>query len=601
MNAGIAERSIQDPSMDPLEMLFKEAQELQSRHRRRRWAAVLALIVLIVGVTVAAAGGGRSPSPGSAVSSSTPSRSNSAPPFGSEVNSTSLGLGTTVDSVDMLSSSLGYSIISNDPFHPTTGVYLAVTHSGGAHWVFVKTLPPSSYRESGDEYIPTFHFVNASTGYLSSSLSTGVYETTDAGTTWRWVRLPGSLTGWVFNGSTMVTASRACPTATPAAKCPAFLSLFSDGMPASRNSASVPLMAGVDAQTVVPLSITALGQIILMEGAQGGGGEPGSGALIATSDQGATWRRLADPCGIEAEGDQLITNDSNRWLLSCFLGEGMNQGKSSIWQSINGGAAWTVVNRATDSSTTTGDVGNGGGVSMTVTPSGDGSLLFGERQGAIGGVEVSRDGGTHWTTANLDGQGGAPETLSTFDKRGALVDIDGGLIYRTTNGRDWSVLPLLPAGTYDGLSICSAATVTATLSATHLKGIPDYYPVVFKNLGASACYLEGAPIAQPVVGRTDVPVGLPATRNVNYRAHAVVLRAYGGTARLGLSIVIGKASALGYSSSYCHPRRITAISLRFSSPSIFTVALPSGGGGVCAAVPSTGVGTIVSGSGVLPS
>jgi hypothetical protein len=516
------------------------------------------------------------------------------------VNSTSLGLGTTVDSVDMLSSSLGYAIISNDPFHPTSKVYLAVTHSGGTRWAFVKTLPSSSYRESGDEYIPTFHFVDGTTGYLSSSLSTGIFETTDAGLTWRTVQLTGSLTGWEFNGTTMVTVSRACPTATPAAKCPAFLSLFRDGLP-SQKAASVPLEAGVDAQSVIPLAVTSSGQIIVMEGYQGGGGLSGSGALIATMNHGATWRRLADPCGIEAEGDQLITLDSNRWLLTCFLGEGMNQGKSSAWESSDGGAVWGLINRDTDSSTTTHDVGSGGGVSTTVAPSGDGTLLFGTMQGAIGGVDVSRDGGVHWTSANLDGQGGAGETLSTFGRRGALDDIDGGLIYRTTNGRDWTVLPLLPAGKYEGLSICNASTVTATLSATHVKGIPGYYPVVFKNQGANSCYLEGSPIAQPVVGQAAVPVGLPANRNVNYPAHAVVLRAHGGTASLGLSLHVGNATNMGYPSSYCHPRRMAAISLRFSPPSIFTIAMPSGLSEVCAAVPYLGVGFVVSGVGVLSS
>jgi hypothetical protein len=599
MNTEIAEPIVQYPSTDPYEMLIKEARQVQRRHRRRRWTTVVVLMVLVAAVTVVAAGGGRSRTPGSTLKSPTSSRSSAPPPLGSQVNSTSLGLNTTVDSVDMLSSTLGYSIISNDPFHPTSPVYLAVTHSGGARWAFVKTLPPSSYRVSGGEYIPTFHFVDSTTGYLSSSLATGVFETTDAGTTWRFVRLSGSLTGWEFNGSTMVTVSRACPTTTPAAKCPAYVALFRDGMPTSRNSASVPLIAGVDAQTVVPLAVTASGQIIVMEGAQGGGGEPGAGALIATTNHGTTWRRLADPCGIEAEGDQLIALNSNRWLLSCFLGEGMNQGKSSIWQTSDGGAAWGLVNRATDSSTTTSDVGNGGGVSTTVAPSGDGRILFGAMQGAIGGVEVSRDGGAHWTTANLDGQGGAPETLSTFGRKGALDDVDGGLIYRTTNGRNWSVLPLLPAGKYDGISICRESTVTATLSATHVKGIPSYYPVVFKNFGAHTCYLEGAPIAQPNVGTAAVPVGVPATRNVNFPAHAVVLLAHGGLASLGLSIDLGDASALGYPSSYCHPKRVTAISLRFSSPSVFTVALPSGGGEVCAAAPSSGVGFVVSGVGAL--
>lgn len=600
MNTKIAESIVHEQSVDPFEMLIKEARQLQQRDRRRRWVAVLALIILIAAVTVVVAGGGRRPSHGSTLSSPQPSRSE-APSPANEVTSTSLGVGTTVNSVDMLSSTFGYAIISNNPFHPTTRAYLAVTHSGGARWTFVNALPPSSYGTRGNEYIPMFHFVNGSTGYVSTSFSAGVFATTDAGATWHWDRLPGPLAGWVFNGTSMVTVSRACPTNIQSATCPAFLSLFRDGMTTSRAAASVPLIVGVDAQSVVPLAITASGLTVVMEGVQGGGGEAGSGALIATTDQGATWRRIADPCGIEAEGDQLITADSNRWLLSCFLGEGMNAGKSSIWRSNDGGATWRLANRATDSSTTTGDVGNGGGVFTTIVPSDDGSLLFGAMQGAIGGVEVSRDGGTHWTSAYLDGQGGAPETLSTFGKKGALDDVDSGLIYRTTNGRNWSVLPLLPAGKYDGLSICRAGTVTATFGASHVKGIRGYYPVVFKNLGVSACYLYGAPIAYPVVGPTGVPVGPPAYRNVYEPTRAVVLRAFGGTASLGLSVDLKKASALHPVQLQCHARRVTAISLHFSSPSDFTVALPPGGGEVCAASQSTGVGSVVSGRGALSS
>jgi hypothetical protein len=222
-------------------------------------------------------------------------------------------------------------------------------------------------------------------------------------------------------------------------------------------------------------------------------------------------------------------------------------------------------------------------------------------QGAIGGVEVSRDGGTHWTSAYLDGQGGAPETLSTFGRRGALDDIDGGLIYRTKNGRDWSVLPFLPAGKLGGLSICRAGTVTATLSAKHVRGIRGYYPVDFKNLGATACYLVGTPIAFPIAGTNAVPVGPPAIRNVDDPTRAVVLRAFGGTASLGLYVDLGSASSVGYPSSYCHPRRVATISLRFSAPAIFNVALPSGSGEVCASVPSLGVGPVVSGVGAFSS
>ncbi len=596
METEIAEPVVHYPSVDPFEMLIKEARQLQRRDRRRRWAVVMALIILIVAVTAAVAGGGRGPSHGSTLSSPPPSRSDSPSPT-NEVTSTSLGVGTTVNTVDMLSSTFGYAIISNSPFTPTSRVYLAVTHSGGTRWTFVNVLPPSSYGTRGNEYIPMFHFVNASTGYVSTSFSKVVFATTNAGATWHTVRLPGNLSGWVFSGTSIVTVSRTCPTTIQSATCPAYLSLLREGMTTTRTS--VPLVAGVDAQSVVPLALTASGLTVVMEGVQGGGGQAGSGALIATTNDGATWQRIADPCGIEAEGDQIITDDSDQWLLSCFLGEGMNAGKSSIWRSDNEGATWRLVNRATDSSTTTGNVGNGGGVFTTIVPNADGSLLFGAMQGAIGGVEVSRDGGTHWTSANLDGQGGASESLSTFGKEGALDDIDGGLIYRTTNGRNWSVLPLLPAGPYDGLPMCRAGSVTATFGAHHVKGIPTYYPVVFKNLGANACYLYGAPIAYAVVGATRIAVGPPAYRNLYEPTRPVVLRAFGGTASLGFSVDLVKASALHPVQLQCRARRVTAIALHFSSPSEFTIALPSGGGEVCAASQSTGVGSVVSGSGAL--
>ena len=597
MNTKIAEPIVHDPSVDPFEMLIKEARQLQQRDRRRRWAAVLAPIIVIAVVTVVVAGGGRSPTRGSTVSSPPPSRSEAPAPV-DQVTSTSLGVGTTVNSVDMLSSTFGYAIISNNQFHPTSRAYLAVTHSGGARWTFVNALPPGSYGTRPNAYIPMFHFVNSSIGYVSMAFTTGVFATTNAGASWHMVRLPGTLSGWVFNGTSMVTVSRSCPRNIQSATCPAYLSLFRDGMTTTRTS--VPLVAGVDAQSVIPLAITASGLIVVMQGDQGGGGEAGSGVLMATSNQGVAWQQMADPCGIEAEGDQLITLGANRWLLSCFLGEGMNQGKSSIWRSNDNGATWRLVNRDTDSSSTTGDVGNGGGVFTTIVPSDDGSLLFGAMQGAIGGVEVSRDGGTHWTSAYLDGQGGAPETLSTIGKKGALDDVEGGLIYRTTNGRNWTVLPLLPAGKYGGLSICRAGAVTATFGAHHVKGIPTYYPVVFKNLGANACYLYGAPIAY-AVDPTGTPVGPPAYRNTYEPTRPVVLRAFGGTASLGISVDLDNASDLQPVQMQCNARHVTAISIHFSSPSEFKVALPSGGGEVCVASQSTGVGSVVSGRGALSS
>ena len=575
------------------ELLIEEARQRARSRQIRRVVVVLALALGVVTASWAFGGGGGGPSRASDASRGRPV---AAPTLGSRVNSTSLGIGTTVNATDMLSSSLGYAIISNDVFHPTTRVYLAVTHSGGVRWSFVSALPVAAYRSGGWEYIPTFHFVSPTTGYVTSALSTGIFVTTDAGVTWRRAPLPGPLSGWTFGASTMAAVSRVCPAHSASATCPAFVSFFSHGSPTAQTPAPVPLVPGLDVQTVVPLALTPSHRLIVMEGLQGGGGLHGSGALLATSDLGSTWRRIGDPCGIEAEGDQLVVLTSRRWLLSCFLGEGMNQGKSSIWRTADGGLTWSLVNRSNDSSTTTSNVGDGGGVSMAVTPSRDGSLLFGAMQGAIGGVEVSRDGGIHWSPAFLDGLGGSPETLSTFGARGALVDVDGGLIYRTTTGRAWSALPLLPAGRYEGLPICQAASVTAVLGTRHIKGSPGTYPVVFTNRGPSACYLTGAPIAQPVAGSPATAVGLPANRNVDFATHVVALRGDGGTASLWLSIDLGTTRALGYPPPVCHPRRVTAVSLRFSPPSAFVVALPAGRGEVCSAAPSSFVGFVVAGS-----
>lgn len=580
-----------DPFVE--ELLIKEARQKARSRRLRRGAITLVIAVIVLIASWAIGGGG---GPHSHDSGLPRGRPVTAPTVGSDVTSTSLGAGTTVDAVDMLSSSFGYSLISNDTFHPSSRVFLAVTHSGGVRWSFVDALPRASYWTGGGEYIPPFHFTSRTTGYVTSALSTRVFVTIDAGSTWRSVSLPGTLSGWTFNASMMAAVSRGCPVSSSSARCPAFLSFLRDGAPTALRVAPVPLIPHLDTQTVVPLALTPTRQLIVMEGLQGGGGEHGSGVLLMTPDLGSTWQRLGDPCGIEAEGDQIIVLGSGRWLLSCFLGEGMMAGKSSIWRTSDSGHSWALVNRANDSSNNAGTVGNGGGVSMTVTPSGDGSLLFATTQGAVGGVSVSRDGGVHWSSAFLDGLGGAPETLSALGKRGALDAIDGGLIYRTTNGRTWTALPLLPAGNYQGLPICRAGHVTATLVPTHIKGIPGTYPVVFTNQGSNACYLQGVPIAQPVVGESTAPVGMPANRDVYSSARFVVLKAHGGTGSLWLSIDLGTASPSGYSTSVCRPRRVTAVSVRFSPPSTFLIALPRGRGDVCSTFPTTGVGFMIAGS-----
>ena len=287
---------------------------------------------------------------------------------------------------------------------------------------------------------------------------------------------------------------------------------------------------------------------------------------------------------------QIVQLSPATWLLSCYLGEGMSQGKSLIWRTSDAGAHWSLVNRQTDTLNTRANVGTGGG-GIPVSASHDGSILFGNGSGgAVGGVTLSRDGGVNWTRPPLDGLGGAPVTISPIGPRGALVSIDDGLTYRTSDGQTWSVLPPLPAGRYHGLAVCSPATTSAVLSPVHRRGIPGYYPLVFTNQSSVSCYLRGTPIVQGFErGRA---VGFPATRNVT--AHTVTLTAKGSTASVSLGIDLTGAAGLGYPAS-CLPRRIDTVDVEFAPAMAFRVRLPHVGL-ICTRILSMGVGFVVKGS-----
>ncbi len=425
----------------------------QLKFDRLARATVAVLVVGLAGVLwagVRARGQGQPVTTvGNAVAAPTPQR-------GNEVNSTSLGISTTIDAVDMVSKNDGVALVSNDPFHPSSPVWVAETTDGARTWQFRAPLPARVDTAGGSAYIPTVHFVSRDVGYV---LGAGeVAMTTNEGLTWSALRstAPG---GWAFGTRDVVVVSRICGPSTNSARCPAIIKALPWGSARPFWAIPIPLLVRVDPLQVAPLAVTPDGVVIVWEGLAGGGGLPGSGALVQSKVDTSSWHRLADPCGIESEGDQLVVLSRSSWLLSCFLGEEMNSGKSSIWHSGNAWETWTLVNRATDSGSTRANLGTGGGVAMTIYPSQDGSILYGAMTGAIGGIEVSRDGGAHWANAWLDGQGGAPETVSPIGPRGAIVAIDTGLTYVTRSSQDWAVASPLPAGNYQRLPLCTTVNV----------------------------------------------------------------------------------------------------------------------------------------------
>lgn len=553
----------------------------------RRSPRTLAFLLVALSVFLWATGTARASN--SSVSHSHPELVR-APASGQRVTSTSLGIGTVVNAVDMVSAQVGFALISNDPFHPSSPVWVAETFDGARTWRFRGSLPSRADTVGDEEYLPSVHFVGPRVGYVLSAYD--VLMTTDAGTKWSVVHAAGVPTGWTFGRGTLGLITRACGPFASSTTCPATASIWAWGAHGPTWTSPVPLLPSVSARTMEPLTLTAGSDLIAWEGITGGGGAPGSGALLETAPGSSTWRRIPDPCGIEVGSQQIVQLNPATWLLACYLGEGMSQGKSSIWRTIDAGAHWSLVNRQTDTLNTRANVGTGGG-GIPVSVSHDGSILYGNGSGgAVGGVTLSRDGGVNWTSAPLDGLGGAPVTISPIGPRGAIVSIDDGLTYDTSDGRTWSVLPPLPAGRYHGLAMCSPATTSAVLSSVHLRGIPGYYPLVFTNQSHVSCYLSGTPIVQGFErGRA---VGLPATRNVTFTTHTVILRAKGSMASVSLRIDLNGATGLGYPSS-CAPLPIDAIDVEFASGVTYRVRLPHVGL-ICTRVLNMGVGFVVKGS-----
>lgn len=63
-------------------------------------------------------------------------------------NST-VGPGTQIDDIDMVSSTNGYGVAANNPFHPTGVLILIRTANGAESWTVRGPLPSSSFHVSG--------------------------------------------------------------------------------------------------------------------------------------------------------------------------------------------------------------------------------------------------------------------------------------------------------------------------------------------------------------------------------------------------------------------------------------------------------------------
>ena len=90
------------------------------------------------------------------------------------------------------------------------------------------------------------------------------------------------------------------------------------------------------------------------------------------------------------------------------------------------------------------------------------------------------------------------------------------------------------------------------------------------------------------------PDSAPLTPNSSFvdfadRGGFVVLRAHGGTA----SVVFERETTVGYTRSYCSPKVMNGVTIKFASPATFFVSIPPAK--VCTGTATTNVGGVVSG------
>ena len=514
----------------------------------RRFISLLSVVLFITTVTVA---------PGVSVADVTNVHPSPLVHRGARLTNTSVGPGTQIDAVDMITSSFGYGVVANNAFNPTRWVYLVRTTDAGSSWSMQSALPYLSFHQSGESLVPTVDFVSRRVGYALSegTVPGALYMTTNAGITWSKVATPGVSPSFMATSTTLAVVSYLCVHPHQDSDfnlCPNDMSLYRIGATTPWRVVRIPRTSNVANRDAQLFAIPAPNTFVISEGQPGGGGEHSRLSLSETNNAGTTWRHLDDPCA-GLGSDQLVTYSARRWLLSCFLGVGMNQGIGNLWLTQNAANSWSRIRHGTTEAT-------------TLTLSENRRILFGEVGGATGGIVYSTDGGADWIRTDIDGQGGAPESLSVIGATGALDDVLGGLIYRTSNDRVWSALPELPAGTHKGTPICTArGGVTATFQWKPLKAAIGPSRIIFTNRGTRNCYLDAAPIVQPVDGPANTPVGPPADMTFQ-QSDFVILKAHGG--RANTSLLIFPTDSYKPAST-CGARIATGMTIRFGSPSHF--------------------------------
>jgi hypothetical protein len=327
----------------------------------------------------------------------------------------------------------------------------------------VGTLP---YSFVAGQFKPLLDFVTPTIGYTQTFrvgtkwVPNSIYVTTDAGTSWSKLRISGQVPSAVdsmLNASTspdfrvsngvISLVSLRCATGAVSGACPATLSEYRWGATTPFSVQRITYLGvgskGSPATTYLlaaPSATTAL----VAEGTAGSG--PYSLAL--TTDGGASWSLVSDPCrpyrfagGIWMSGVSLTTS---RWILNCSQGTGMNHATVHLSETTSKGRTWSTINFTSALSTQAGGIA---GEADQVWTSNAGNVLW--SYSFVGFIQVSTNGGRTWSPIKVNGissnsnAGGGSIEFDPVGPNGAFFVTASGQIFQTRNGINFTPVRLL--------------------------------------------------------------------------------------------------------------------------------------------------------------
>jgi hypothetical protein len=371
-----------------------------------------------------------------------------------------LSIGTAVNprlvlSIAMTNLNDGFGLASQDidAKAPLTGINLVRTSDGGASWRVLARLPWLKQRT----FIPFYYsdsYVNEQVAnqlmiidgdlYVASPTGTRIYLSRNEGESWHRVQLVGQLRGADVDGQELwITTSRCAKLTATSDRCNSYLFTYRQGSLHPSSQARIP---GSAETALVQPDVSPGPRYYRQALFMGGVGKAGGvfvdadtvgdirATLWLTTDAGATWHNLEDPCRSLLE-TALVTTPATRWVLYCSLDGGMNQGTNELFSSGDDGTTWHLFAAANEGRTL--HVGHfDDAMSAEFQASGDGVDFW--QEPSVGPFVESGDRGLTWHRLSGGFQSQAP--IDALGPSDAWVVQPGTGIWRTINGTSWSLL-----------------------------------------------------------------------------------------------------------------------------------------------------------------